>query len=71
MIGSAGSFWLLVLTSSSDANSALSHFGIVCRAVGNPTGTGGHGGDRLPFYFRPAVGTGAAIAPRNLGAQKR
>ena len=45
MIGSAGSFWLLVLTSSSDANSALSHFGIVHRAVGNPCGNGGRGGE--------------------------
>ena len=35
MIGSAGSFWLLVLTSSSDAKFALSLFGIVCRALGS------------------------------------
>ena len=41
MIGSAaGSFWLLVLTSSSDAKSALSLFGIVCRAVGTGFGRG-------------------------------
>ena len=46
MIGSAGSFWLLVLTSSSDANSALSNFGIVCRAVG--TRGGGGRGHPLP-----------------------
>ena len=55
MIGSAGSFWLLVLTSSSDANSALSLFGIVCRAVGNPGGAGGQGGDRLPSYYKATI----------------
>ena len=55
MIGSAGSFWLLVLTSSSDANSALSLFGIVCRAVGNeeqgrpPKNRGGGQVVYLPF----------------------
>ena len=63
MIGSAGSFWLLVLTSSSDANSALSLFGIVCRAVGTTNGEGGGRVPPTPWHSSPQILLGIEAKP--------